>query len=265
LKNVVKNEKKRSDFLFYVVLILFIAAIDVFLVLHYSKVDLVYKNKTLIEKIKIFQEFILERPTDVDLSKENLNNFIQIQKKLFLFYLVLPILFALMNQNVKKGEFHKIEHGSAEWAKGKELDVFRKDKGGIIIGHNLYIPMDFDINFNQLVIGGPGSGKSFRKVKPDILQANANYIITDPKGELFRDTAKFLEKNGYEIKVLNLVEPRYSMQFNPFKYVRDEKDIVKELYHSLDLHKSLKSFKMKMELQIKREAANHQTASQTPK
>lgn len=143
MKNVVKNEKKRSDFLFYVVLILFIAAIDVFLVLHYSKVDLVYKNKTLIEKIKIFQEFILERPTDVDLSKENLNNFIQIQKKLFLFYLVLPILFALMNQNVKKGEFHKIEHGSAEWAKGKELDVFRKDKGGIIIGHNLYIPMDF--------------------------------------------------------------------------------------------------------------------------
>lgn len=226
MKNVVRKEKKRGDFLFYLALILFIAIIDVFLVLHYSKVDLMYKDRPVIEKIKIFQEFIVKKPLDIDFSKENLDNFMQIQKKLFLFYLVLPFLLMLMNQNVKKGEFHKIEHGSAEWARGKELDVFKKDKGGIIIGHNLYVPMDFDINFNQLVIGGPGSGKSFRKVKPDILQANANYIVTDPKGELFRDTAKFLEKNGYEIKVLNLVEPRYSMQFNPFNYVRDEKDIV---------------------------------------
>jgi len=89
--------------------------------------------------------------------------------------------------------------------------------------------MDFrtkDYNLNQFIIGGPGSGKTFRKIKPDVLQANTNYIITDSKGEIYRDTSNYLRKKGYKIKVLNLISPEFSMGFNPFKYLKDDKDVL---------------------------------------
>ena len=87
-----------------------------------------------------------------------------------------------------------------------------------------------DLNNNILVIGGSGSGKTFRFVKPQLMQMFGSYIITDPKGELYRDTSAFLKQNGYEIKVLNLLDEEQmvkSSHFNPFSYVRSEVDILK--------------------------------------
>lgn len=87
-----------------------------------------------------------------------------------------------------------------------------------------------DLNNNVLVIGGSGSGKTYRFVKPQLMQMSSSFIITDPKGELFRDTSGFLKRNGYDIKVLNLLnewEMLKSSRFNPFRYIQSEVDVLK--------------------------------------
>ena len=77
-----------------------------------------------------------------------------------------------------------------------------------------------------LVVGATGSGKSFTYVKPNILQMNSSYIVTDPKGELTRDTGAALIRHGYNVMVFNTAEPEYSCKYNPFKYIRDEAGVV---------------------------------------
>lgn len=81
-------------------------------------------------------------------------------------------------------------------------------------------------NLNEIIIGGSGAGKSFRKIKPDIMQMFGSYVVTDPSGEIYRDTAKFLKKHGYKIKVLNLSDVNYGNSYNPFKYIHDEQGIL---------------------------------------
>lgn len=87
-----------------------------------------------------------------------------------------------------------------------------------------------DLNNNVLVIGGSGSGKTYRFVKPQIMQMSSSFIITDPKGELYRDTSNFLAQSGYAVKVLNLLnedEMLKSSHFNPFRYIQSEVDVLK--------------------------------------
>ena len=95
----------------------------------------------------------------------------------------------------------------------------------MILTQNIFMSMDTRQtlrNNNVLVVGGSGAGKSRFMVKPNILQANCNYVITDPAGALLTSTGAFLEKEGYTIKVFNLVEMHKSDQYNPFNYIRDE-------------------------------------------
>ncbi|MCL1802737.1 MAG: type IV secretory system conjugative DNA transfer family protein [Eubacteriaceae bacterium] len=82
-------------------------------------------------------------------------------------------------------------------------------------------------NANVMVIGGSGSGKSRYAIKPQIAQMNASYIVTDPKGQLFHETAGMLQENGYKISVLNLVERDKTSYYNPFKYIKTADDILK--------------------------------------
>jgi len=77
-----------------------------------------------------------------------------------------------------------------------------------------------------LICGATGSGKSFTYVKPNILQMNSSYVVTDPKGELTRDTGKALLDHGYDVRLFNVSEPAYSCKYNPFKYIRDEAGVV---------------------------------------
>ena len=82
-------------------------------------------------------------------------------------------------------------------------------------------------NKNVLVIGGSGSGKTRFFVKPNLMQMHSSYCVTDPKGTIVLECGKMLEDNGYEIKILNTINFKKSMKYNPFAYIRSEKDILK--------------------------------------
>lgn len=139
------------------------------------------------------------------------------------------------NKNMMPGK----ESGSAKWYTNmKEYNKKYSDPKGskehngpnnAILSQDVYLNMDTRttlLNNNVLVIGGSGSGKSRFYVKPNILQANSNYVITDPAGELLISTGKFLESQGYEIKVFNLVEMAKSHCYNPFNYIRDDEGVL---------------------------------------
>lgn len=98
------------------------------------------------------------------------------------------------------------------------------------LSQNIYMSLNTkhtDLNNNILIIGGSGCGKTFRFAKPNIMQMFGSYVITDPKGEICRDTAGFLKANGYNVKCLNLLEPKKSSRFNPFVYINSDIDVIK--------------------------------------
>lgn len=131
-----------------------------------------------------------------------------------------------------KGNYRKREeHGSAKWGvpeyvcrKYHERD-YRKNK---LLTQKVRIGLDdkkHKRNVNVLVVGGSGSGKTRFYAKPNILQANTSYVVLDPKGELLRDTGRVLEENGYEVRVLDLINMAKSHCYNPFVYLGEDNDV----------------------------------------
>lgn len=141
-------------------------------------------------------------------------------------------IYALMKFTGKK-KLHRRgeEHGSARWSNAKEKkSLCDKSKKNNMPDNNIILTNDVKMslntrqtrkNLNVMVIGGSGSGKSRFYVKPNIMQANTSYVCTDPKGELLRSCGKFLEKQGYRIKVFNLIDMSHSDNYNPFHYIFD--------------------------------------------
>lgn len=132
-------------------------------------------------------------------------------------------------RNYRKGE----EHGSAKWGNASQLSKKYADKNryeNIILTQNTRIGLDgrkHRRNLNVLVCGGSGAGKTRFYAKPNIMQANTSFVVLDPKGEILRDTGFMLEKEGYEIRVLDLINTERSHGYNPFVYLRDDKDVLK--------------------------------------
>ena len=132
-------------------------------------------------------------------------------------------------RNYRKGE----EHGSAKWGNARQIckKYAEKDNGqNLILTQNVRIGLDgrkHRRNLNVLVVGGSGAGKTRFYAKPNIMQANTSFVVLDPKGEILRDTGFMLEKEGYEIRVLDLINTERSHGYNPFVYLRDDKDILK--------------------------------------
>ena len=130
------------------------------------------------------------------------------------------------------------EHGSASWASPREVNAMFAQKENILLTRHVRLGLDTHIHrrsLNVLVIGGSGAAKTRSYVKPNILQANTNYVVTDPKSEVLLATGGWLKQNGYDIRVLNLVNLSESDGYNPFRYLRDEKDalrLVNSLIHS---------------------------------
>ena len=124
------------------------------------------------------------------------------------------------------------EHGTAQWAKKVKVKKLldKKKDNNIIFTKTEGMSLNTrktGKNLNMLIIGSPGTGKTRYFAKPNILQANTSYVITDPKGEILRDTGCFLQKKGYRIKVLNVIDMEHSDGYNPFEYIRDETDVLK--------------------------------------
>ena len=139
------------------------------------------------------------------------------------------------SKNAKKYR-RNVEYGSARWGKADDIvpyidPVFRNN---VILTQTERLTMNnrpkgpkTARNKNVLVVGGSGSGKTRFFVKPQIMQMHSSYCITDPKGSLVCETGKMLQKNGYRIKVLNTINFKKSMHYNPFSYIHSEKDVLK--------------------------------------
>lgn len=128
-------------------------------------------------------------------------------------------------KNRKKSEFQDIEHGSSDWCQGGEqYRVLSKDRG-ILLAQNNYLPLNKLGNINVLSVGGSGSGKSSSYTIPNAHQMLGSYIFTDPKGEIYDKTAGYLKAHGYEIKLLNLVNPTSSDSYNPIQHIKSDIDV----------------------------------------
>ena len=125
------------------------------------------------------------------------------------------------------------EFGTARLATPKEVNKVIKDKDDSknrILSQNVRMSLDTrktKLNDNVLIIGGSGAGKTFYEVKPNLMQRNSSFIVTDPKGEILRSEGEMLKANGYNVKVINLLEMDKSDCYNPFVYLREETDVVK--------------------------------------
>ena len=141
----------------------------------------------------------------------------------------------IRKQNAKKYR-HGSEYGSARWGKPEDIrpytdPVFRNN---VILTQTEQLTMNnrpkdprTARNKNVLVVGGSGSGKTRFFIKPNLMQMHSSYVVTDPKGSVLVECGKLLQRNGYRIKVLNTINFRKSMHYNPFAYIRAEKDILK--------------------------------------
>ncbi|HEO0287441.1 TPA: type IV secretory system conjugative DNA transfer family protein [Streptococcus agalactiae] len=138
-------------------------------------------------------------------------------------------------KNAKKFRQGK-EYGSARWGESKDIAPYidPKFENNVLITNTERLTMNsrpknpkYARNKNVLVIGGSGSGKTRFYVKPNLMQMHSSYVVTDPKGTLVLECGKMLYENGYDIKILNTINFKKSMKYNPFAYIRSEKDILK--------------------------------------
>ena len=141
----------------------------------------------------------------------------------------------LRSKNAKKYR-HGMEYGSARWGNAKDIEPFIAPKfsDNIILTKTERLMMSNRPpdpknarNKNVLVVGGSGSGKTRFWLKPNLLQCHSSYVVTDPKGTIVLECGQAMLKNGYKVKVLNTINFKKSMHYNPFSYVHSEKDILK--------------------------------------
>jgi type IV secretion system protein VirD4 len=122
------------------------------------------------------------------------------------------------------------EHGSADWGRIRRLQKKYAQAENLILSQNLRLGLDSHShhkNLNVLLLGGSGSGKTRGYVLPNLMQGMADYIVSDPKGEILRSTGGMLENMGYRIRVLNLIDMEKSNRYNPLAYARSDTDVMK--------------------------------------
>ena len=148
---------------------------------------------------------------------------------------IIKFIIYTKGKNAKKFRQGK-EYGSARWGNKKDIEPYMDEKfqNNILLTQTERLTMNgrpsnpkYARNKNVLVIGGSGSGKTRFFVKPNLMQMHSSYCVTDPKGTIVLECGKMLEDNGYEIKILNTINFKKSMKYNPFAYIRSEKDILK--------------------------------------
>lgn len=153
--------------------------------------------------------------------------------KTVIVFLLIYLLFIGIYYSSKRNYRKTEEYGSAKWANKTTVNKkyadheYSKNK---LLTQNVRIGLDgkkHRRNLNTIVIGGSGAGKTRFYGKPNLMQCNTSFVVLDPKGELLRDVGSLLEKKGYVIKVVDLIDMSKSHCYNPFKYIHDDKDVLK--------------------------------------
>ena len=183
-----------------------------------------YVDDGLIEIIKNFGKAI-DNPFNIKLCSNSLNTVLF----LLLVYGVAIGIYFSTRKNYRRTE----EYGSAKWGSAKTIcKKYKQENSNYnkILTQNFCIGLDgrqHRRNLNLLICGGSGAGKTRFFAKPNVMQCNCSYVILDPKGEILRDTGHLLEKNGYEVKVLDLINMEKSHCYNPFVYLKTDNDVQK--------------------------------------
>ena len=149
--------------------------------------------------------------------------------------MLIRLIVYVKGKNAKK--YRKgIEYGSARWGTAEDIKPYTDPvfQNNVLLTQTERLTMNsrpkqpkYARNKNILVIGGSGSGKTRFFVKPNLMQMHSSYVVTDPKGTVLVECGKLLQRGGYRIKVLNTINFKKSMKYNPFAYLRSEKDILK--------------------------------------
>lgn len=225
-----------------------------------TAMDLSIKPDGKVDSARVGENFstVLQMPSVLLVALQTKGSYAQ--KMLFLGGMVIG-LFALYQYSESGKRLHRrgVEHGSAKWGDKREMKELADpgkpefkplltsdgervfdEKGnfaGVIIDNNILLTKEVFLslnarqhllNLNVLIIGGSGSGKTRFFAKPNIMQLNTSYVVTDPKGEILQSTGKMLTEAGYVVRVLNLIEMEHSNNYNPFHYVYDHKGNLSE-------------------------------------
>lgn len=166
---------------------------------------------------------VFESPFEIELCKDSLRTVLVL---LSAYGLGIGVYFSN-----KKNYRHREEHGSAKWGKARAISKKYEQKPisqNKIMTQNVKVGLDgrkHRRNLNTLICGGSGAGKTRFYAKPNLMQGNTSFVVLDPKGENLRDTGVFLEKEGYEVKVLDLINMEKSHCYNPFVYLQNDNDV----------------------------------------
>lgn len=153
-------------------------------------------------------------------------------KTIFIFLLLYLISIGVYLSSLKNYR-RKEEYGSAKWGNTKQVNKKYADPNYLdnkLLSQNVRIGLNgkkHRRNLNTIIIGGSGAGKTRFYGKPNIMQCNTSFVVLDPKGEILRDTGNLLEKEGYVIKIVDLINMDKSHCYNPFEYIHDDKDVLK--------------------------------------
>ena len=235
-RNMLRGNKSKAPVI-YTVVIVSIMGLALILYATYAYLGYIRLNNitkpSISDILNAMETLFTEESFKLPLSLEVIQEILIMQvRDIWWVYAGIFLAVFLMMTSRNPNDFHGIEHGSAKWADNYDKKMFT-DKTGIPCGDNFYMTVEnpdhkyySSHNLNEIVIGGSGAGKSFRKIKPDIMQMTGSYVVTDPSGELYRDCAKILRENGYKVRVLNLTNINLSNSYNPFVYMVEEQDVL---------------------------------------
>ena len=226
MKDRLKRTLKKNRTSFIIILVLWVI-ISIVLVapiayaIGKSQVNGVFNPNTFI------QELFPAITSFTSIGKIFSEGYLSIYGSVLLYFTIIFIILTAIGlyKSRIKSDYTDIEHGSSDWSEnGEQYQILSRNKG-IILAQNNYLPIDKRGNINTLIVGGSGSGKSASYSIPNAYQMLGSYVFTDPKGELYDKTAGYLQSHGYEIKVLNLVNPANSDGYNPLMHIASELDV----------------------------------------
>ena len=226
MKDRLKRTLKKNRTSFIIILVLWVI-ISIVLVapiayaIGKSQVNGVFNPNTFI------QELFPAITSFTSIGKIFSEGYLSIYGSVLLYFTIIFIILSAIGlyKSRIKSDYTDIEHGSSDWSEnGEQYQILSRNKG-IILAQNNYLPIDKRGNINTLIVGGSGTGKSASYSIPNAYQMLGSYVFTDPKGELYDKTAGYLQSHGYEIKVLNLVNPANSDGYNPLMHIASELDV----------------------------------------